>query len=193
MHFRGPEVVATSCRSLLLYSRINDTSQGTLYRTKENVLVLLDGVKQVIEITDFFSVPSGNEYHTFVKGTLFIVSNDREIHKESGNYFVAPTTCELISEANKILQKVMLYPDPDNLDSPNFYIVIDFNRPHLPIRANDVIVPIYPKVDDMLQVAGENDEVWFGRVMSVDVASIENVEYDFTLMMQSILLDTNQK
>ena len=31
----------------------------------------------------------------------------------------------------------------------------------------------------MLQVAGENDEAWFGHVMSV-----ENVEYNFTSMMQ---------
>ena len=65
----------------------------------------------------------------------------------------------------------MLYPDPNNIDSPDVYVVIDFNRPSLPIESVDVLVPIYPKVNDMLQIAENEDEVWFGRVMIVDVAS----------------------
>ena len=48
---------------------------------------------------------------------------------------------------------------------------MDFKRPALSVRSSDVLVPIHPKVNDMLEVAGNEDEVWFGHVMTVDVAS----------------------
>ena len=44
--FSGP-VVATSCRSLLVYTKVNDTCRGMLYRLRE---VSLNEEEQVIEI-----------------------------------------------------------------------------------------------------------------------------------------------
>ena len=167
------EVIATSCRSLLVYTKVYGTCRRILYRLQEYVLVLLNGQQQVIEITEFISVPvsAGNRYHTFVKGNLYTLPDDRQIHMHSGNCFVTPTSEEVIIYSYKVLRKVMLYPDPDNIDSPTCYVVIDYNKPNLSISADDVVVPIYPKVGDMLEVAGDDNGIWFGHVNSVDVAS----------------------
>ena len=172
--FSGPEVVAMSCRSLLVYTKVNDTCRGMLYRLREHILVSLNVEEQVIEITDFFSVPStDNHYHTFVKGTMYTPLDDGRIHLHSGNYFMKHTSQEVITKASKILRKIMLYPDPENIDSPTCFVVLDYNRPKLPITADDIVVPTYPKVGDMLKVASDDDDddVWFGYVISVDNTS----------------------
>ena len=64
-----------------------------------------------------------------------------------------------------------VYPDPDNIDSTACFIVIDYNMPNLPISADDIVVSIYPNVGDVLKVAGDDNEVWFSHVVSVDNAS----------------------
>ena len=64
-----------------------------------------------------------------------------------------------------------VYPDPDNIDSTACFIVIDYNRPNLPISADNIVVPIYLNVGDMLKVTGDDNEVWFSHVVSVDNAS----------------------
>ena len=158
--FNDQEVVATSCRSLLVYTKTNSTCRGILYRLREHILVSLNEEERVIKITDLFSVPSiDNHYHTFVKGNIHTPLNDRSIRSHSGNYFVEYTSQEVITKASKILRKIMLYPDPDNIDSPTCFVVLDYNRPKLPITADDIVVPIYPKVGDMLKVAGDDDDV----------------------------------
>lgn len=63
----------------------------------------------------------------------------------------------------------MLYPDPENIESPNFYIIIDFQRPELPITADDVLVPVYPLQDDMVAIHGESGEVWFAHILLVNI------------------------
>ena len=45
------------------------------------------------------------------------------------------------------------------VDFPTCYVVIDYNKSNLPISANDVVVPIYPKVGDMLEVAGDDNGI----------------------------------
>ena len=74
--------------------------------------------------------------------------------------------------ANCFAKLCYVYPDPDYIDSTACFVVIDYNRPNLPISADDIVVPIYLNVGDMLKVAGDDNEVWFSHVMSVDNASI---------------------
>ena len=73
--------------------------------------------------------------------------------------------------ANRFAKLCYVYPDPDNLDSAACFVVIDYNRPNLPISADDIVVPIYLNVGDMMKVAGDDNEVWFSHVVSVDNAS----------------------
>ena len=73
--------------------------------------------------------------------------------------------------ANCFAKLCYVYPDLDNIDSTACFVVIDYNRPNLPISADDIVVPIYLNVGDMLKIAGDDNEVWFSHVVSVDNAS----------------------
>lgn len=89
------------------------------------------------------------------------------MHIYSGSPFVVPSTVERVYSSCSILQKAMLFPDPDNPDSASF-ILIDFSRPKPPIITTDVIVPAYPEKGNMVNVQGENDDLWFAHVLSCD-------------------------
>ena len=78
--------------------------------------MLLDGEQQVIEIADFFSVSCDGCYRTFVKGNLYAAVHERGIRAHSGSYFVTSASQEALAYVSKILCKIMLYPDPNNLD-----------------------------------------------------------------------------
>ena len=78
----------------------------------------------------------------------------------------------------------MLYPDPENMDLPPFYVVVDFQRPELPITADDVYVPVYPLQDDMVAVHGDSGEIWFAHILSVN-------EQDKTCKIHFYIRSTN--
>ena len=50
--------------------------------------------------------------------------------------------------------------------SPAF-IVIDYNRSKLPIE-DSVTVPFFPQPGDMVEIQGENDEIWLGHIQRVN-------------------------
>ena len=65
----------------------------------------------------------------------------------------------------------MLYPvATDHTSSVLHYSVIDFSRSlsDFPIALEDIIVPVYPVVGDMVQICGESDEIWYGHILSVE-------------------------
>ena len=148
---------------------VNHAVSGMLYRIGEHILLRAnEDEQQVICVTDFFTLCSCGQYYAFVKGELYASPEQDENHIYSGNPIVIPTSKVIITLASNILRKIMLYPDPDNIASPSCYVVIDFLRPHLPLCANDIIVPIYPISGDMIRVRGDDDDVWLAHVLSVD-------------------------
>jgi len=60
----------------------------------------------------------------------------------------------------------MLYPNVG--DTATSFVVIDHLRPKLSIGLDDIVVPVYPQVGDMLNIRGETDEIWFAYVLSID-------------------------
>ena len=70
---------------------------------------------------------------------------------------VKDTDNNAICLASQIQRKVMLYP---HQILQNCFILIDHNRPRIPLTASDVIVPVYPKKGDMIKVSGDDNEVW---------------------------------
>ena len=63
----------------------------------------------------------------------------------------------------------MLYP---HQIVPDQFIVMDYNQESIPLRASDVIVPIFPEKHDMIKVRGdEEDEIWLAWVHDVDQRS----------------------
>ena len=65
-------------------------------------------------------------------------------------------------------RKLMLYPSEDiGLDPQNF-IVVDFMRRIFPVSADQVVVPYYPVLNDMVEVQGDG-EVWKAKVVNFSV------------------------
>lgn len=48
-------------------------------------------------------------------------------------------------------------------------MVIDFMRPIFPVREDTVVVAYYPVTDDMVDVKGDNGEVWKACVLSFNL------------------------
>ena len=140
---------------------------GVLYRTGEHVLITVsETTQQVICVSDFFAAYINGEYQSFVKGTLYDVTDDVHIH--SGSLIVVPTSQYAIFQASKILRKVILYPEPENITNPTSYIVIDFCRPRVPVEIEEVIIPVYPAVGDMVKVNGDDGSTWIAHVVAVN-------------------------
>ena len=87
-----------------------------------------------------------------------VQGTDTEVHRWSKGALLRPTGSEVTLPSSCIQRKVMLYPEPDNLTDPSFYVCIDYQRPHFPVSS--VIVPVYPEVGDMILVKGDDPEPW---------------------------------
>lgn len=162
----GSDTAAISCRSLLKCMQSKTT--GMLFRIGEHILVATDTDTQVMEVTDFFAIHHTNGYHTFVKGKIFAPFQNLR-HLYSGNIVVVPTSETMYIPAKNILRKVMLYPGDDiDLPSKTKYVLVDFLRPSLDMIAEDVNVPVYPEFGDMVKVCGDNNEVWYVHIRTVD-------------------------
>ena len=67
------EIGASSYRSLLF---LNHGSSGMLYRVGENVTAHgSDGQQLLLNVTNFFSVSQGGEHNSFVKGTVYEITD----------------------------------------------------------------------------------------------------------------------
>jgi hypothetical protein len=124
-----------------------------------------------MEIMEVFQVgPVGDHFYTFVNGPYFIptLNNGNIVYHEwtqteqliSRNY-----TRDSIQPTCKIKRKVIMYPDPSDLDNPQFYLCIDFKNPELVKELN---VLIYAKVAETVNVLGTFNNTWFGMVRGVD-------------------------
>ena len=147
---------------------------GTLYRVGEHVLVMDDaGELSVAKIDAILAINIEEEYHLLLKGEEYAQSvtetGDSRIHASSENPFVEPTSSMIFSPCKSIVRKVMLFPDPDHLHDPYMYVVIDHQRPFIPLNKEAVIVPHFPEAGDMVYVRGTiGNEVYFAHIQSVN-------------------------
>ena len=72
----------------------------------------------------------------------------------------------ILTQLSNLSRKVMLFPSHEDEDGEQIYVVIDFMRRIFPVRDETVVVPYYPVTDDMVDVKGDNGEVWKARVLS---------------------------
>ena len=147
---------------------------GTLYRVGEHVLVSDDaGELSVAKIDAILAVNIEEEYHLLLKGEEYAQSvtetGDSRIHASSENPFVESTSSMIFFPCKSIVRKVMLFPDPDHLHDPYMYVVIDHQRPFIPLNKEAVIVPHFPEAGDMVCVRGTiGNEVYFAHIQSVN-------------------------
>ena len=157
--FENDEIIGTTCRSIV-FLNCQQGKRIQQYRTGENV-------NEVICITDFFTIKHSGKEHLFVKGEKYTALPGNPIYSYSSSQLVKPTSISAIYPISNLLRKVILYPEPENINSSSDYVVIDFQRPKLPFEINDIIVPVYPLVGDMVLVLGDNEQLWHGLVTSV--------------------------
>lgn len=80
---------------------------------------------------------------------------------------VQPRSIIVVYPIGSLLRKVILY-QKNNLDSPSCYVVVNLERPQIPLKQSNVIILAYPLAGDMVLVQGDNDELWHAYVISVD-------------------------
>lgn len=160
--------VVEECRSI--FFTYPAQSGGILFRLGEHIVysLLPGGEEKILTLTKLTRVKVNNECHLFATGECLepvVQGTDTEVHRWSKGALLRPTGSEVTLPSSCIQRKVMLYPEPDNLTDPSFYVCIDYQRPHFPVSS--VIVPVYPEVGDMILVKGDDPEPWRALVLSV--------------------------
>ena len=125
----------------------------------------------IIEIADIFQVgPVTDKYFIFVNGNYFIptLNNGNIIYHpwtQTPQFISRNYVRNAVQPACKIQRKVMMYPDPSDLEDPTFYLCIDFKNPEL---VKEVNVPVYPQVGETICIKGVGNQNWFGLVQQVN-------------------------
>lgn len=123
----------------------------------------------MLHIINFVSITKDSIQTAFFRGMLYVdvALADEEINLYTTKKIVELTMTTVTTEVSRILCKVMLYPLNDD---PAKYLVIDHQRPFAEIQftVTDVIVPLYPAVGDMVQICGEDDDIWYGHILEVN-------------------------
>ena len=145
---------------------------GTVFAAGDTVIISVEGNEVVFQIQEFKSVNIGRDsfYSLLAQGVCYPVEL-RESGIVDTNYWSGfikvkpqPLVNSTIYFVDDICQKVILYPSCDR----NLLTVVDYMR-HLGSVPYELIIPIYPKVGDMVLIQGEsNEDIWHGHIQSVD-------------------------
>lgn len=134
--------------------------KGTLYRIGESCLVEDDNGEHVVLIEKIFTFKITDTYNIFLKGIQY---SPVGMHTYSDSAIVKITRNNIIFLDSQVKRKVMLYPNEDNT-----FIVIDYQRPHIPLSLQDVAIPQYPEAGDLVTVSGDSGDTWFALIHSVN-------------------------
>jgi len=69
-----------------------------------------------------------------------------------------------------------------DVTAPTSFVVIDHLRPKPPISLDDIVVPVYPEVGDILNIRGDTDEIWIAHVL---------LEIEYSMTFLNTLADGN--
>lgn len=164
--------IAEVCDSFRSLFKPLHGSSGMLYRAGEHVILDDCSPPQcVAELDRFLCVRIDGKYQRFVQARIYpmILDDDGRQMRDpySGYNLLTKSTATLkISKVTAISRKVMLYPF-DMASEPEAAIVIDFGRESLPDEVWDIIVPFYPKLNDMVLVEGEDPQPWLAKIVGI--------------------------
>ena len=131
--------------------RAHASACGTVYRTRDDVVVSQGGNMSIVKILTFYSVVVNQGYIPIVTGDSYRIATDARgnilRHPLSDTIVIEPfetCTCFQVQDLNR---KVMLYPF-----QPGKFAVVDPMRLRIPIP--QVLIPVFPQVGDMVSVQG---------------------------------------
>ena len=142
-----------------------------LYRKGEHVVLQQDGNENVCKVDAFFCIEVTNgKFQKFVKAIKYPNALDEDENPlsdpYSGGLIIDTTVMQvLIAPVTAMLRKVMLY-DLD-ADPHGRRIVLDFQRESMPITSNDILVPFFPQVQDMILIKGDDPDPWLAKVLTI--------------------------
>ena len=144
---------------------------GILYMASKVCVFKLkyDGkvVEKVGEILQCFSFRLNMKYKPVIKvsgyDTVVDDTGNQCVDAYSGYKYVRPSYTEtLFISPRHLRRKVMLYEDMGRC------LVIDMIRTHIPLDENSILVPLHLVANDFVCVEGEDEDVFYGRVMSTN-------------------------
>ena len=132
---------------------------GILYRVGDFVICDTE-VEKLAEISKIIALPLQPTQNLLICKMFEFCSTDHY----SGHRRIVSTSLQErgVFTSNLIQRKVMIYTISDDEA-----LVIDYDRPTLPISSIDIDVPFYPAVNDMLVIVGA-DENYYGLVAWVN-------------------------
>lgn len=143
---------------------------GLLYRVGEQVILGDGDHDSVAKVDKFLCVNIDGKYQTFVQVQLYtnLMDDEQQIIDPYSGYYVVTTAApiQMIFKVSSLSRKVMLFPFnlPNN---PDAMIVIDYSRKSLPSEVNNISVPFYPELHDMVLIRGDDPDPWLAKVVGI--------------------------
>lgn len=165
--------IARMTKSLVKY----DTN-GTIIKFSEGDACIIVGGDQfqeqwTLELKEFILIgPHNGKYYIFFDGIYYIPAfnaarTEAQIHPWTKTLLLVKHDYNRgrLQLSHQIKRKVILYPEPEELENPSYYLAIDFDK-----QASDEIVqvPVFPVENDFLSIQGTGNETWYGRVVNVN-------------------------
>ena len=162
---------------------------GILYRAGETVIIADNNrfnVENVACVDAFICAVVDDQFHSLLRGTLYLAMEDDaglpEIYCYNFGKLVVSLVQQLVVPTERIPRKVILYPDPENMDNPTHYVVIDHMRKELPVSYDTVNIPFYPQPDDVVVVACADGENYISHICSVQEGTKQS---NFIIMLKT--------
>ena len=180
-HFRGeiPQIAKVT-NSLVKY----DTN-GTIIKFSKGDACITAGGDQLqeqwtLELKEFILIgPHNGKYYIFFDGIYYIPAfnasrTEAQIHPWTKTLLLVKHEYNRgrLQLSHQIQRKMILYPEPEELENPSYYLAIDFDK-----QASDEVVhvPAFPVVNDFLSIQGTGNETWYGRVVNVNTGSSSTI------------------
>ena len=126
----------------------------------------------IIQISAFVLFgPVASKYYLAVDGQFYIPGwNGRRlaVHPWTGTTQLVPRhyVRNRLQLSSQLKRKVILFPEPSNLENPSFYLSLELNKSPF----ENVVVPFYPEAEEFIRVQGGNQQEWFAKVLESDHA-----------------------
>ena len=164
--------IARCCEALVKY----DSNGNILKFSKGDICTIAGGpnLDEIwhLKIKVFILIgPFVGKYFVFVDGDYYIPAIDpvtRSVlyHSWTNSVQLVPRnyTRGRLQLSSQLQRQEILYPEPLREQNPSFYLAIDFdNKPD----HSEIIVPVYPVINDCIAVRGRAQATWYGRVIQV--------------------------
>ena len=154
-------------------------SNGNIQKFAKNDFCVISGGPNLretwnIKVTEFILVgPHNGKYYIFVDGKYYIPAIDPVSKAVIYHPWTKDPQLVLrnynrgrVQLSSQLLRTQIMYPEPLQEQNPSYHLSIDFDKP--PEDNNNLVIPVYPIVNDCIAIKGRGNATWYGRVLNVD-------------------------